>query len=78
MVRQANMLEASGQFMEAAQQFAHLADGAAQAGMPDRAGNLLLRSFAVQVPQLWRPDARRRRRLDRRHDCGVPVLWNAC
>lgn len=44
MLRQANVLEASGQFMDAAQQFAQLADGAAQAGMPDRAGNLSLQA----------------------------------
>ena len=44
MLRQANMLEASGQFMAAAQQFAQLADGAAQTGVPDRAGNLSLQA----------------------------------
>ena len=43
-LRQANVLEASGQFMDAAQRFAQLADGAAQAGMPDRAGNLSLQA----------------------------------
>ena len=44
MVRQANALEASGQFKDAAQLFAQLADGAAQNGMPDRAGNLSLQA----------------------------------
>jgi len=44
MINQANALEAAGRHAEAAALFAEVADGAAQRGMPDRAGNLSLQA----------------------------------
>lgn len=49
LLNRAHALEASGQYKEAAQLFAQLADGAAERGMMDRAGNLSLQAGRAYV-----------------------------